>query len=174
MRKKRFQFRIWHLLLATAVMACIYAKLRWSLYGGTNVGIRATGLDRVEELSDEYRSNIKLVWLMESDRERLSPDVVAYDDNYVISRLDNLRQLENLSEVRLDGSAVTSNAVERICELKNVRSLFLNSTPLDDSVVPILSRADHLRYLNVTGSNISDTGMKELKTALPNCEIPLH
>ena len=49
--------------------------------------------------------------------------------------------------------------------------LYLSNTKVSDAGLEHLKEMKELRYLGLTGTNVTDKGVKELQAALPDCKI---
>ena len=106
-----------------------------------------------------------------------------------------ISQLPSLQNVDFDDTGVTDDDLLHLKELPCLRVLFLNSTSIskiglehlietpveilhlqacsniDDRCIPVLSRIQSLKKLSIDKRNFSESGIQQLESALPNCEI---
>ena len=78
------------------------------------------------------------------------------------------RQLENLD---LTATNITSGGIQRLEKLGHLKKLVLPETKIDDAAVPTLCRLKALRWLVVDDTNISGSGLLQLREALPSCDL---
>lgn len=111
-----------------------------------------------------------------------------------LRKLSGLTELEILS---LDGNGVSDAALELAAGLPNLESLVVSDTRVTDSGLRHLSRLSNLKHLELGGTEVSDsglrhlrdlvnldylrlperitqTGLKNLQSAIPNCEIDVY
>jgi hypothetical protein len=68
-------------------------------------------------------------------------------------------KLDDVSEVRLSGTAATDQVAARLVLLSNLRSLFLNGTQVTDAGLADISGLARLEVLDLSGTQISDAGL---------------
>ena len=56
-------------------------------------------------------------------------------------------------------------------KFRKLRSLDLRDTEITDGSVRRIAALKRLEHLDIRGTQISDDGLRELRVALPNCEI---
>lgn len=91
---------------------------------------------------------------------RLTPDDMQ--------RLSGLTELDNLG---LDHTNVSNEHLARLTDLPKLRTLWLSKCPVTDEAVEQLGRFTTLHTLYLHGSEVSEHGAKELKKALPDCQV---
>jgi serine/threonine protein kinase len=89
-------------------------------------------------------------------------------DDAGLAVLEGLRELTALD---LSGTAITDQAIAKLTGLRSLRILLLCDTGVTDGAVANLKQLTTLRDLNLQNTKISPAGVKELRTALPRCDI---
>lgn len=88
---------------------------------------------------------------------------------------DGLRRLRGhatLESLDLRQSQATNAGLAHLATMPALKSLLLSGVAgITDAAVPHLAKLTKLRELNVTDSKISPAGLRELKRALPNCQV---
>ncbi|MDX1946545.1 MAG: LamG-like jellyroll fold domain-containing protein, partial [Pirellulaceae bacterium] len=82
-----------------------------------------------------------------------------------------LAQLVKLESLRLDGTKLGDEGVQKLSELKSLSNLSLYGVQVTDATVPHLSRMKSLKNLGAQGTKLSAAGVKQLVAALPQCVI---
>jgi hypothetical protein len=89
--------------------------------------------------------------------------------------LDYLNRLPNIKSLYLKGTAVTGSSFVTTSGFADLELLILSETNVTDAGLAGLSRLTNLRFLQLEDqledAAITANGMKELKRALPNCNI---
>lgn len=85
-----------------------------------------------------------------------------------ISSICKLRDLEMLNIAR---THVTDASMENVSTLSKLKYLCLVGTAVTDASVPHIAKLKSLEILELHGSAISDAGVKQLRAALPKCNI---
>ncbi len=110
--------------------------------------------------------------------------------------LANLRGLRHLNSIHLDGAKLSGEGLADLADLRELRELFLVQTTLtnysglenlkplrqlyslwlygtkmSDAGLVHLRGLAQLRYLSLAFTNVTDKGIAELQSALPNCHI---
>jgi hypothetical protein len=117
---------------------------------GTNVS--GPGLAELHKLPELRSISLKNCALTPDDMERLS----------------GLNELDNLG---LDHTSVSNEHLLRLDNLPKLRTLWLSKCPVTDEAVDHLARFNTLQTLYLHGSEISEHGAKDLKKALPECQV---
>lgn len=113
-----------------------------------------------------------------------------------LAHLELLQQLPSLRNVDLDDSGVSDEDLRHLQGMPNLRVMFLNNTTIsskglaylvdspietihlnncdniDDSAVPLLAKIQSLKHIYIDRRSLSDAALKQLREALPDCEIP--
>lgn len=82
-----------------------------------------------------------------------------------------LRQLDNLKSLEISCSSIDVQELESLHDINWIDSLTLYSVAISDDSVSLLSKFDHLRWMYLDGTQISDSGARQLTVELPNCRI---
>lgn len=77
--------------------------------------------------------------------------------------LEQLRFMESLESLILNGPSITDEGLSHIEDLLNLRTLDLRATSIGDAGLAHLSRLVNLTSLNLTHTNITNDGLKHLK-----------
>jgi hypothetical protein len=89
--------------------------------------------------------------------------------------LNQLNRLPNVESLHLEGTAVTGTGFVPMSGYTSLRRLFLTEARVTDAGLTGLSRLTNLRFLHLedqlTDGLITADGIKELRNALPNCNI---
>ena len=83
-----------------------------------------------------------------------------------VSRL----QQKKLEYLNLDGVKLSNQSLEHLTSLLALRQLMIQNTLIDDEGLKHLA-ASKLISLNVRGTKVTETGVKQLAAALPQCRI---
>ncbi|MCC6510837.1 MAG: hypothetical protein IT423_17165 [Pirellulaceae bacterium] len=76
----------------------------------------------------------------------------------------------SLQKLELTGSKVTSAGVQKLAGLKNLYTLHLSNTQVDDSGLKALSQLSNLGILSLANTKVTDAGVAEL-AAIPRLEM---
>ena len=86
--------------------------------------------------------------------------------------LDAIATLGNLRHLRLNGTLVSARGLQRLIGLTKIEWLDLEGcTRIGDDVVPVLASFHNLQRVDLTGSQVTEKGVAELKRANPKCTI---
>ncbi len=85
--------------------------------------------------------------------------------------LVHLEKLSNLIELHLANTAVADGGLAQVGDLTNLEILNLNGTAVTGSGFAQLSKLNKLRKLYLFGIAAKANEIKELKAALPDCEV---
>jgi hypothetical protein len=66
---------------------------------------------------------------------------------------------------------VTDESLVVLYKLPKLRSLSLRDTQITDNGVRHVKSLKHLEHLDVTGTGITEAGLRELRMAIPNCRV---
>jgi hypothetical protein len=121
--------------------------------------------------------------------------LLLWSENISNQTLDHLAELPNHEELHLTGSSVTDQGLKNMSKFPKLRWLVMNGTRIGDSgvaylrnpiileelvltdtrvsdaAIPDLSSMTTLQLLDVRRTAITASGCKELKKALPNCDV---
>ena len=117
---------------------------------GTNVS--GPGLAELHKLPQLQSISLKNCSLTPDDMERLS----------------GLNELNNLG---LDHTNVSNEHLLRLNNLPKLRTLWLSKCPVTDEAIDQLAQFNTLQTVYLHGSEVSEHGAKDLKKALPNCQV---
>ena len=84
---------------------------------------------------------------------------------------DALPNLSSCGFLFLDGTAITSQGVQKLAESKTLIDLSIQRTAVDDAAVPSLVKIKTLTWLLVWDTKISGEGLFTLRNALPKCKV---
>ena len=84
--------------------------------------------------------------------------------------LKDLARLESLRSLCLSDTQVTDAGLKDLAGLKGLRELYLDHTQVTDAGLKDLAGLRSLQTLRA-GGKVTDAGLKELRKALPHCEI---
>lgn len=82
-----------------------------------------------------------------------------------------MSSLSRLEVLYVTSDRVTAEGLAVVAELPELTRLGLDITPLPDAIVPVLSRCKSLSSLILFCSNLTSEGLRQLRRALPDCEI---
>lgn len=91
----------------------------------------------------------------------------SFDQN----QLSHLNSLPQLRAIDLSYSQLTDAALARLCDLKMLEVVALINTNVGDASIDWLCPLTHLKRISLLGTNVSTSGLKRLRSALPNVEI---
>ena len=77
----------------------------------------------------------------------------------------------NLTDLYLAGAGITSVGFAHFAGNKNLTTLNLSGTKVDDAAVPVIKTFTKLADLSVGATEISEKGVKEIAGVLPGCRI---
>lgn len=87
----------------------------------------------------------------------------------------NLVGLKKLKSLYIGGATLSDAAIKDIADnMPDLEYLELGASAgngLTDDAVPHLARLTKLKHLGIAGSKLTDTGLKALQTALPDCAV---
>ncbi len=84
--------------------------------------------------------------------------------------ISQLKDLKNLTSLGLRDTQVTDKGLKELKDIKSLTSLILTGTHVTDEGLKELKDFKNLTWLQLT-ENITEAGLKDLKTALPKCAI---
>jgi hypothetical protein len=99
---------------------------------------------------------------------QLSLEDAPWLDDSSIQCLSSCRELKVLN---LEGTAISSDAICVLKDIKTMEALFLDNTIVDDGAIVYLSEMQSLRMLTIYDTKISKSGVDRLKSSLPECSI---
>jgi serine/threonine protein kinase/Leucine-rich repeat (LRR) protein len=85
--------------------------------------------------------------------------------------LAHFRDCKNLTHLRLEGTGVTDAGLTHFRDCKNLGELHLAGTRVTDGGLANLALLPSLQNLKLDNTRISLAGYKQLKTAMPRCQI---
>ena len=93
-------------------------------------------------------------------------DSITDADLYRLKRLTNFKGLELGT-----GSRVTEDGIETICELTELVHLSLGDVVVSDGTLQKLQQLKNLKSLELVGTKLSEEGIDAFRQALANCEV---
>lgn len=91
-----------------------------------------------------------------------------YDTSFLGRGLDNIPAIEHLD---LTDTEIDDDGVARLSACRRLRCLSLIGTNVSDASSPVLKRLLQLQELNLTNTRVSARAVRDLRTALPNCQV---
>jgi outer membrane protein assembly factor BamB len=88
-----------------------------------------------------------------------------------LTSLKNLASLTLLYSEGFAGPKITNAGLKPLSEMTQLSTLNLVGAKIDDAGVDDLKRLRNLKELTLVGSRISADGLKQLRTALPDCDV---
>ena len=85
--------------------------------------------------------------------------------------VEMLRQFPDLRAVGLQDCPISNKAMRTLIQLKRLESLDIDGTLIDDDGLAELRVMIWLDYLHVRRTQVSDAGIQQLQTFIPDCEI---
>jgi internalin A len=85
--------------------------------------------------------------------------------------LKELAGLKNLQWLDLTDTQITDMELKELAGLKNLQALDLHGTKITNAGLNGLAGLKNLQELELGHTEVNDAGVKELRTALPNCNI---
>ena len=86
--------------------------------------------------------------------------------------LKDLAGLKSLQILHLDEDAgITDTGLKNLASLENLQQLSLRYTNVTDAGLKELAGLKNLRAVHCSGTYVTEAGAKELRSALPKCEI---
>jgi hypothetical protein len=92
-------------------------------------------------------------------------------DRMTDSGLAFLTGLTHLQSLNLLGADITDAGLFHLEGLTGLRSLILSGDKITDAGLIHLERMTELQSLTLLGTNVTERGEKEMREAIPNCEI---
>jgi hypothetical protein len=77
--------------------------------------------------------------------------------------MKELKELDNLEELRLENTQVTDTGLKELKDLKSLLTLALFGTKVTDAGLKEVNKIKSLRWLGLEGTKVTDAGLKELK-----------
>ena len=91
-----------------------------------------------------------------------------------LQHLTSLKKLASLTLLYSEGFAgpkITNAGLKPLSEMAQLTTLNLVGAKIDDAGIDDLKRLQNLRQLTLVGSRISAAGLKQLRMALPDCDV---
>ncbi len=76
-----------------------------------------------------------------------------------------------LNTIDLSSTRVTNHGVENLAKISSLRNINLSETSIGDDCLPAMVSMTALKTLNIASTSISPAGVREIKAALPTCQI---
>jgi hypothetical protein len=89
------------------------------------------------------------------------------DDRHVAM----LSSFPELVAVGLEGAQISDDALSHICQLRHLQSLDLTRATISDKCFRFIGQMDWLEFLHIENTLVSEAGVRDLQSKLPNCEI---
>ena len=83
-----------------------------------------------------------------------------------VAKLQKIEQL-----IMTQCTKTTDTGLKDVAKLQSLKKLFLERTKITDAGLKEVAKLRKLRSLGLNGTQITDTGVAELKKVLPNCKI---
>ncbi|MFO1041967.1 MAG: protein kinase [Planctomycetaceae bacterium] len=81
------------------------------------------------------------------------------------------KALPQLQQVTFDSCQMDPSDIETLTQLKRLREVEFSNQNITDNEIPILARFTQLELLTLQKTNLSKTGLQDLKKRLPKCTI---
>jgi serine/threonine protein kinase len=95
-----------------------------------------------------------------------------YRDHLSLEAVSWFKQYPNLTQLRfVECGEWPDEKLAHLKECAGLRQLEISYSPIDDSHIDRLSGLTQLTELNVTGTKLTEAGIKKLAAALPACQI---
>ena len=85
--------------------------------------------------------------------------LIANNHHFDTSSLGQIANYPTLRQVVLQNTAVTSQDLVHVGELKELESLVLNGTEVDDDAVNLIADVSSLKYLHLSNTHVSDASV---------------
>jgi hypothetical protein len=89
-----------------------------------------------------------------------------FTDDVLADLKEDLKELEEVRELRLDLSAITDKGVEHVKDLTQLTKLDLSSTQVTDNVVESLKALTNLEELTIDDTQVTKEGVTEIRRRL--------
>lgn len=138
---------------------------RWIYYGATNKTAVAATL-ALEELLDknqlvalkELRENGGIIQKLGKSKASLLVDLQQFSG----SNLNQLTKLPSIEELRMTGLGISSGELEIVQSLSSLKLLDGRNSNADDEWIVHINQLGSLEYLNLFGTQLTDTGLNDL------------
>lgn len=97
-----------------------------------------------------------------SNDPRVGVDFHFAGDKFRDDALSAVASLDNVYELRADGTPLTNAGLAHISKLTSLERLHLEKTKIDDAGLTHLKDLENLRYLNIYGTDVTDAGLERL------------
>ena len=185
LKRRWYQFSLKTLLIVISVMCVGFAWIGWRMQRA-----RTNRNEPVEEavasiqesggnVQRDYEELRPQTWLEELFDDPGDPDdpvrvweteVTFHGFNVTNAGLERLKDLKNLRSLVLSGSNVTNAGLERLKDLKNLEMLFLYDTQVTDAGLEHLKGLTTLDTVYLSGTRVTDAGLEHLE-GMTNLEI---
>jgi Leucine-rich repeat (LRR) protein/tRNA A-37 threonylcarbamoyl transferase component Bud32 len=133
-------------------------------------------LERIKPLVGLHELNLAATHVTDKGLEALKGFIslrqLAFDGDAIQgSGLMHLQGLSELAELRLGCPALKELFLVELVPLRKLERLSLAKGSVTNEGANYLARLTHLKELDLTGTQITETGVARLKTELPQCRI---
>lgn len=100
-------------------------------------------------------------------------DVVAADSppGACDEDMAHLQYMPKLQSVFVSGDKITDDGVRHLADLRDLTTVCLSGSRLSDAGLPYFERLENLKHLYVTRTQITQSGVRQLQSVLPECSI---
>jgi len=85
--------------------------------------------------------------------------------------IEQLLGQNKLKELNLKGTGITNKSLEIISQLVSIETLDLSETAINDDSIAVLSSMHHLKVLALTGSDVTQNRIREIRASMINTRI---
>jgi hypothetical protein len=143
--------------------------IHWIYYGAQSEEAKRDALP-LEEILDELqkealislRDRGAIIHKRGEKGASLIVDLQPLSGPLSASDLSAIQLLPKIEELRLPGVAISRAILEGMGDLSGLKRLDLRMTDANDGLVSALNQLESLEYLNLFGTDISDTGLSQL------------
>jgi len=167
-----FQYSLRTLLIVVTLVAIVCALVSWrvSIVHQRKVAVESVR-DEVQALDGDFNKGLVdgtfYVGLEERDvNDTILTDLAAHFRRFPGPYLDQSHDLN----LHLSGNPITDAGLSTLAGL-NVTVLDVSGTEISDEGVATITTFKHLRRLNITDTQVTESGLGQIRSALPRCEL---